>query len=154
MIYALVNTCFLVCSYWSMFHSQMTRLREIFRENGFAENFIDKCFKLLFNRNHILKEKVPRVKKKPPTWIFPYLWTKLLQTRTKLQNEIKGVLNCCKLRVIFKLCNNFCFKHSVPQIPASGVVCKFQCGLCNESYYGECVKHLAVKVVNISVFYL
>ena len=22
---------------------------------------------------------------------------------------------------------------------------KFQCGLCNESYYGECVRHLAVR---------
>ena len=22
---------------------------------------------------------------------------------------------------------------------------KFQCGFCNEFYYGECVKHLAVK---------
>ena len=26
-----------------------------------------------------------------------------------------------------------------------GVVYKFQCELCNESYYGECVRHLAVR---------
>ena len=26
-----------------------------------------------------------------------------------------------------------------------GVVYKIQCGLCNESYYGECVRHLAVR---------
>ena len=25
------------------------------------------------------------------------------------------------------------------------MVYKFQCGLCNESYYGECVRYLAVK---------
>ena len=25
------------------------------------------------------------------------------------------------------------------------MVYKFQCGLCNESYYGECVRNLAVK---------
>ena len=25
------------------------------------------------------------------------------------------------------------------------MVYKFQCGLCNESYYGECVRHLAVR---------
>ena len=24
---------------------------------------------------------------------------------------------------------------------------KFECGLCNESYYGECVRHLAVRSV-------
>ena len=66
-----------------------------------------------------------------------------------MQKSIKGVLNCCKLQVIFKsqnkLCNNFCFKDPVPQILTSGVVYKFQCGLCNESYYGECVRHLAVR---------
>ena len=67
----------------------------------------------------------------------------------KLQKSIKGVPNCCKLQVIFKsqnkLCNNFRFKDPAPQILTSGVVYKFQCGLCNESYYGECVRHLAVR---------
>ena len=28
----------------------------------------------------------------------------------------------------------------------SGVVYKFQCGLCNESYYGECIRHLNVRI--------
>ena len=25
------------------------------------------------------------------------------------------------------------------------MLCKFQCGLCNGSYYGECVRHLTVR---------
>ena len=36
-------------------------------------------------------------------------------------------------------------KDLVPQILTSGMVYKFQCGLCNESYYGECVRHLALR---------
>ena len=28
----------------------------------------------------------------------------------------------------------------------SGVIYKFQCGLCNESYYGECIRHLNVRI--------
>ena len=46
--------------------------------------------------------------------ILPCLGTISLQTRTKLQKSIKGVL-------------------------------KFQCGLCNESYYGEYVRNLAAR---------
>ena len=30
-------------------------------------------------------------------------------------------------------------------ILTSGVVYKFQCELCNGSYYGECIRHLAIK---------
>ena len=149
MIYALVNRCFRIWSSWSMFHQELILLREIFQKNGYRENFIDRCFKLFINRTHILKQKVPTVEKKPPRLVLPYLGTISQQTRTKLQTSIKGVLKCCKLQLIFKsqnkLCNNFRFKDNVPQIIASGVVYKFQCGLCNESYYWECVRHLAVR---------
>ena len=65
-----------------------------------------------------------------------------------MQKSIKDVRNCGKLQVIFKsqdkLCNNFHFKYPVPQILTSGVVYKFQCELCNESYYGECGRHLGL----------
>ena len=102
MIYTLVNRCFRICCNWSMFHQQLTLLREIFQGNGYPENFIDRCFKLFLNRIHILKEKVPTVEKKPLRLVLPYSGTISLQTRTKLQKSIKGVLNCCKLQVIFK----------------------------------------------------
>ena len=46
---------------------------------------------------HILKEKVPAVERKPLLLVLLYLGTISLQTRTKLQKSIKGVLNCCKL---------------------------------------------------------
>ena len=114
-----------------MFHQQLILLREIFQKNGYRENFI----KLFLNRIHTLKQKVPTVEKRPLRLVLPYLRTISLQTRTKLQKSIKGVLNCCKLQVIFKnrnkLCNNFCFKDPVPQILTSGVVYKFQCGSSN-----------------------
>ena len=44
-----------------MFHSQLTLLSKIFQENGYPENFIDRCFEMFLNRTHILKEKVSRV---------------------------------------------------------------------------------------------
>ena len=104
---------------------------------------------MFLKRIHILKEKVPAVEKKPLRLALPYLGTISLQIRTKLQKSIKGVINCCKLQVIFKsqnkFYNNFRFKNSVPRILTSGMVYKFQCGLCNESYYGECVRHLAAR---------
>ena len=46
MVYTLVNRCFLICFNWSMFHSQLTLLREIFQKNGYPENLINRYFKL------------------------------------------------------------------------------------------------------------
>ena len=45
-----------------------------------------------------------------------------------------------------RLGNNFHFKDQIPKDLTSGVVYKFQCGLYNESNYGECIRHLNVRI--------
>ena len=81
---------------------------------------------------------------------LPYLGPLSLQTRTKLRKSLKGILNCCKLQIVFKsqnkLAKAFRFKDRILEELTSGVVYKFQCRLCNESYYGECVRHLNVRI--------
>ena len=73
-----------------------------------------------------------------------------MQTRSKLMKSLKGILNCCKLEIVFKseikLAKAFRFKDCIPKKLTSGVDYKFQCGLCYESYYGECVRHLNVRI--------
>ena len=149
MVYTLVNRCFRMCFSCLIFHQQLILLTEISQKNDYQDNFIYRHFKLFLNNIHILKEKFATVEKKPLRLVLPYLGYISLQTRTTLQTSIKGVINCCKLQVIFKsqnkLCNIFRFKDPIPQILTSGVVYKLQCGLCNESYYGECVRHPAVR---------
>ena len=55
------------------------------------------------------------------------------------------------MQIVFKnktrLGNNFRFKDRTPKDITSGAICKFQCGLSNKSYYGECVRHLNVRIV-------
>ena len=57
---------------------------------------------------------------------------------------------CCKLLILFKsqnkLAKAFHYKDRIPKELISDVVYKFQCGLCNESYYGECMRHLNVRI--------
>ena len=45
-----------------------------------------------------------------------------------------------------RLGNNFYFKDQIPKDLTSGAVYKFQCGLCNECYYGECMRHFNVRI--------
>ena len=73
-----------------------------------------------------------------------------LQPRTKLRKSITGILNCCKLQIVFKiqntLSNTFRFKNPIPKELTSGIVNRFRCGLCNESYYGDCARHLNARI--------
>ena len=65
-----------------------------------------------------------------------------MQTRTKLQKKsIKEVPNYCKLQVTFKSLNKTLLWFSL-QRPCCSYI---KCGLCNESYYGECIRHLTIR---------
>ena len=90
------------------------------------------------------------VPKKTLFLVLPYLGPLSLETRTKLKKSLKGILNCCKLEIVFKrqnkLAKAFRFKNRITKELTSGVVYKFQCGFCNEPYYGECVRHLNVRI--------
>ena len=97
----------------------------------------------------MLKKNVPTVEKRLLLVVLPYLGIISLPTRTKLQQVLKGGLNCCKLEIVFKcqtrLSNSFHYKDPTPKDFISGVAYKFQCGLCNESYYSEIIRHLDIK---------
>ena len=114
------------------------------------KNSIDKCFKKFIDNIHVVKETTVTVEKKPLVLVLQYLGLISLQTRVKLKNSLKNILNCCKLQIVFKnktrLGNNFHFKDQIPRDLTSSVVYEFRCRLCNESYYGECVRHLNVKI--------
>ena len=77
---------------------------------------------------------------------LPYIGEISLQTKTKLRKSLKGLLNSCKLQIVFKsyrkLSSVFRFKDRLPFDLVSGVVYKYTCGRCNSTYYGETDRHL------------
>ena len=80
---------------------------------------------------------------------LPYLGDISLQTRTKLKKSLKGLLNSCKLQIVFKtkrkLSNVFRFKDRLPSNLVSGVIYKYTNGRCNSTCYGERDRHLKVR---------
>ena len=99
---------------------------------------------------HVVKETTLTVEKKPLVQVLPYLGLISLQTRNKLKKSLKDILSSCKLQIVFKnktrLGNNLHFKDYIPKDLTFGLVYKFQCGLCNKSYYGQCMMHLNLRI--------
>ena len=92
---------------------------------------------MAINKLVVKRPQVTAVEKKTLILSLPYLGDISLQTRTKLRKSFKGVLNCCKLQIVFKsqkkLANVFRFKDRLPFDLVSGVVYKYTCGRCNSS---------------------
>ena len=149
MMYTLAYQSFKICSNWTRFHKELNFLKHVFLKNGYPLSFIDKCFKMVINKLVIKRPQVTTVKKKTLILSLPYLGDVSLQTRTKLRKSFKGILNCCKLQIVFKsqrkLANVFWFKDHLPFDLVSRVVYKHTCGRCNSSYYGETDRHLNVR---------
>ena len=104
---------------------------------------------MFLDKKYRVRGKVITVPEKTLVLVLPYLGPLSLQIRTKLRKSLKVILNCCKLQIVFKsqnkLAKAFRFKDRIPKELISGVVYKFQCGFCNEWYYGERVRHLNVR---------
>ena len=97
----------------------------------------------------IKRPQLITVEKKTLFLSLPYLGEISLQTRTKLRKSLKGLLNYCKLQIVFKTqrkpSNVFRFKDRLPSDLVSGVVYKYTCGRCSSTYYGETDRHLKVR---------
>ena len=87
---------------WTMFHLKLVKLIDIFKNNGYPQNFINNCFEVFLDNKYSVREKVIMVPKKTLFLVLPYLRPLSLQTRTKLRKSLKGILNCCKLQIVFK----------------------------------------------------
>ena len=150
LLHILLYRYFRICSDWTKFHLELVKLTDVLKNNGYPENFFNNCFKVFLDNKYRIQEEVITVPKKTLFLVFPYLGPLSLQTRTKLRKSLKGILNCRKLQIVFKsenkLAKTFRFKDRIPKELTSGVVYKFQCGPCNESYYGECVRQLNVRI--------
>ena len=87
------------------------------------------------------------VPKKPLFLVLSKLGPLSLHNRTSYDNR---TIENLRLQIVFKsqnkLVNPFHFKDYIPKELTSGVVYKFQCVLCNESYYGKCVRHINERI--------
>ena len=149
MVYTLAYHCFKICPDWTKFHEELSFLKQIFKKNEYPLSFIGNCFKTFDVKLFIKRPQLITVEKKTLFLSLPYLGEISLQTRTKLRKSLKGLLNSCKLQIVFKsqrkLSNLFRFKDRLPYDLVSGVVYKYMCGRCNSTYYGETDRHLKVR---------
>ena len=91
LLHTLLYIRFQICWDWTKFHSELVKLTDVFKNNGYPEKFINR-----------IQEKVIAAPEKTLFLVLPYLGPLSLHTRTKLRKSHKGILNCCNLQIVFK----------------------------------------------------
>ena len=99
-LHTLLERFFQISSEWIKFHLELVKLIDIFNSNGYPVDVINICFKVFLDKKYRIKEKVITVPKKTLFLVLLYLEPLSLQTRTKLRNSLKSILNCCKLQIL------------------------------------------------------
>ena len=140
---------FKICSDRTKFHEELSFLKQVFLKNGYPLPFIDNCFKTFVDKLFIKRSQLITVEKKILFLSLSYLGEISLQSRTKLRKSSKGLLDSCKLQIVFKsqrkLSSVFHFKDRLPFDLVSGVAYRYTCGRSNSTYYGETDRHLKVR---------
>ena len=98
----LLHRCSRICSDWTKLQLELVQLIDVFKSNGYPDNFINNCFQVFLDKKYRVREKVITVPKKNLFLVLPYLGPLSLQTETKLRKSPKGIINCCKLQIVFK----------------------------------------------------
>ena len=57
LLHTLLYRCFRICSDWTKFHLELVKLTDVFKNNGYPENFINNCFKVFLDNNYKVKRK-------------------------------------------------------------------------------------------------
>ena len=64
LLHKLFYRCFEICSDWTKFHLELVKLIDVFKNNGYPENFINNCFEVLLDKKYRVREKVITLPKK------------------------------------------------------------------------------------------
>ena len=86
MIHTLLYGCLPIPLNWTKFHLKLVKLMDVFKCNGYPNNFINcfNCFKTFLDNKHGMQVKVTILPKKSLLLVHPYLGLLSLQTRTKI----------------------------------------------------------------------
>ena len=106
LLHTLLYRCFWICSDWTKFHLELVKLTDVFKNNGYPENFINNCFKVFLDNKYRIQEKVITVPKKTLFLVLPYLGPLSLQTKIKSKKSLKSFLIVASYRLCLKVKTN------------------------------------------------
>jgi len=145
----LIFRAFHLCSSWSLFHVEVSKLRSMLLRNAYPSWILDRIIK-----HSVTNFMQPRVKCGPRgerVYVgLPFLGSVTDQLRRSIRQINKQFMPHKDVIVYFKpglrVSNFFRTKDSTPFELRSHVVYQYTCAGCNSSYIGQTARHLHHRI--------
>ena len=156
LVATLVYRGYQICSSFPTFHAEIEFLKNIFQQNGYPLDFVERQIKKTLSKFFVEPEPpsmtdddVP-TEAKPIMFITYFLGTHSDKLRSDLRNLMKKYLPDIKLQVIFKsgcaVGDLFGFKDKLPESCMTNFIYKYTCESCNAFYIGKSYRHFKVRL--------
>ena len=150
MVLSAISRAFKLCSDYFLFDRELRFLRHFFQNNGFPTKLIDFNIKKFLDKQYVQAQSSFKVPKLERYFVLPYFGEQSL----RMQKDVLQILTSfypyldprMVLRNTFTIGSLFRFKDRVPKACCSGVVYKFSCSSCGESYIGSTYVRLRTRV--------
>lgn len=141
---------FQLCSDFKLFDSEIKFLRTFFRDNGFPTRVFDFHVRLFLDRQYAKLQNTFDAPKLKKYFVLPYFGDQSMSLRKELTDLLTSVYPYLDPKVVlrntFTIGSIFRFKDRIPKACLSGVIYKFSCSSCEESYIGSTHVRLISRV--------
>ena len=139
-----------VCCGVQLFHIEIMQLNEIFGGNEFDNRFFDGCLRANLNKFRFKKVLQHTVPKRDLYISLTFLKKLSLLAWLDLEKDIRDILPCLNLKLVFKIKDRLSFKFTIRDKISKemrSLICyKFPCSSCNATYYGKTKRCFKVRV--------
>ena len=150
LILGLLHRAYTVCSSWTLFHEEVTRIISLLADNGYSYSYVQNIIKKFIDHkiNPDSSKKDTDSDKVKPTFKLPYIGYPSLLLKRKISKMFskRGIM----VNVVFstfKVRNYFSLKDKSSRLLRSCLVYKFQClDDPNKSYIGKTKRYLNRRI--------
>ena len=133
-----------------MVHSEIEHLKSVMKRNAYPDHLIDTTIKRFLCHLFVNRTATPPQQDSRTFQLYlPFLGTLSSKTEKSINKAFKQYLPTCKVKIItsasVRLKSLFKFKDMIATYLQSGVVHKFECAICNDTYIGETKRHIKTR---------
>ena len=144
LVKTLIHRIYKICNTWLFFDKNIKDMTKVLKRNQFPDKTINKEIRKYLNNIFQKTQEEGKTKENGNFFKLPYIGITSKETQNRIDFLCKKLCKGTKIKLIFTVCKIKSFlptKSKAPSNLLSGVVYRYICPICGDSYIGETMRH-------------